>query len=161
VREKNKELQAGSWVHLRREVHDTGTNPKLEQQVDGPYRVVETDGRTFVIQHGEEQTLVSSDLVTPAPAPLGEMKVPRRDPTENERTPDGERAHVDTGDPEEKAEYVFEKILGVRQMANGTLRYRVRWYENERDSDTWEPANNLPESAIRRYHRRTRLPYSQ
>jgi hypothetical protein len=49
-REKNKELQAGSCVYLRREVHDTGTNPKLYQQVDGPYRVFETDGRTFVLQ---------------------------------------------------------------------------------------------------------------
>jgi hypothetical protein len=155
VREMNKELPAGSWVYIRREVHETGKNPKLDQQVDDPYRVVETDGRTFVLQHGEEQTRVSLDRVTPAPAPLGEMQVPRRDPTENERAPGGERAPVDAGDPEEEAEYVFEKILGVRQMADGTLRYRVRWYGYGRDSDTWEPANHLPESDIRRYHRRT------
>jgi hypothetical protein len=30
IREKNKELKAGSWVYLRREVHDPGTNPKLD-----------------------------------------------------------------------------------------------------------------------------------
>mgnify|MGYP003481424530 FL=1 len=46
-------------------------------------------------------------------------------------------------------------------MADGTLRYLVRWYGYGRDADTWEPAHHLPESAIRRYHRRTRLPYSQ
>ena len=82
VREKNKELQVGSWVYLRREVHATGTNPKLDQQVDGPYRVVETDGRTFVLQQGEERARVSSDRVTPAPAPLGNVRVPSRDPPE-------------------------------------------------------------------------------
>jgi hypothetical protein len=89
------------------------------------------------------------------------MKVPRRDPTENERAPVGECAPVDAGDPEEEAEYVFEKIVGVRQMADGTLRYLVLWYGYGRDSDTWEPANHLPELAVRRYRRRTRLPYSQ
>jgi hypothetical protein len=47
--EKNKELQAGSWVYLSREVHDTWTNPKLDQQVDGPYRMFETDGQNFVL----------------------------------------------------------------------------------------------------------------
>jgi hypothetical protein len=99
--------------------------------------------------------------VTPAPAPLEEVKVICRDPIENERTLGVERDPVDAGDPEEEAEYVFEKIVGVRQMADGALRYRVRWYGYGRDSDTWEPATHLPESAIRRYHRRTRLPYSQ
>jgi hypothetical protein len=34
--EKNKEMLSGSWVYLRREVHEAGRNPKLDDQVDGP-----------------------------------------------------------------------------------------------------------------------------
>jgi hypothetical protein len=50
VRLKNKELQIGSWVFVRKEVHDTGVNPKLDGQTDGPYRVLETDGQTLLLQ---------------------------------------------------------------------------------------------------------------
>jgi transposase InsO family protein len=49
VRLKNKELQIGSWVFVRKEVHDTGVNPKLDEQTDGPYRVLETDGQTLLL----------------------------------------------------------------------------------------------------------------
>jgi hypothetical protein len=143
---------------VRREVHDAGTNPKLDRQVDGPYRVVETDDRTFVLQKGEERARISSDRVTPAPAPLGETHTSGRDPREEESVTCADGAPEVAGIPGEEAEYVFEKISEVRQMADGSLRYRVRWYGYGRDSDTWEPANHLPESAIRRYHRRTRLP---
>jgi hypothetical protein len=55
VREKDKEFQAGSWAYERKEFHATGTNPKLYAQVDGPYRVLETDGLTFQIQQGEQK----------------------------------------------------------------------------------------------------------
>jgi hypothetical protein len=40
VKEKNKDVLPNSWVYLRREVHDVGQNPKLNDQVDGPYRVL-------------------------------------------------------------------------------------------------------------------------
>jgi hypothetical protein len=70
VREKKKQLQEGSWVYVRKEVHATGKNPKLYAQVDGPYRVLETDGRIFQIQQGEQKVRISSDRITPAPAPL-------------------------------------------------------------------------------------------
>jgi hypothetical protein len=35
IRKKNKELDAGSWVFVRREAHDKGVNPKLDDQADG------------------------------------------------------------------------------------------------------------------------------
>jgi hypothetical protein len=43
IKEKNKEVFSVSWVYLRREVHEAGRNPKLDDQVDGPYQVIETD----------------------------------------------------------------------------------------------------------------------
>jgi Chromo (CHRromatin Organisation MOdifier) domain len=65
------------------------------------------------------------------------------------------------GYPEHEAEYVVEMIVGVRQGADGKLRYRIRWYGYGRDDDTREPLEHLPEDLVRRYHRRTRLPYPQ
>jgi hypothetical protein len=48
IREKNNKLVVGSWVYVRRETHETthetGTNPKLGEEVDGPYQVLNTDG---------------------------------------------------------------------------------------------------------------------
>jgi hypothetical protein len=71
LREKDKEFQEGSWVYERKEFHATGTTPKLDAQVDGPYRVLETDGLTFQIQQGEQKVRVSSDRISPAPTPPG------------------------------------------------------------------------------------------
>jgi hypothetical protein len=35
INEKNNEVLSGSWVYLRRELHEAGRNPKLDDQVDG------------------------------------------------------------------------------------------------------------------------------
>mgnify|MGYP003561719933 FL=1 len=69
VKEKNKNVRRDSWVYLRREVHEVGRNPKLDDQVDGPFRVVETDGRVFKLRIGDDDVPVSSDRITPAPKP--------------------------------------------------------------------------------------------
>jgi Chromo (CHRromatin Organisation MOdifier) domain len=166
VREKNKEFQAGSWVYVRKEVHATGTNPKLDAQVDGPYRVLETDGRTFQIHQGEQKVRISSDRITPAPAPLGEVRpktliTPNSSPVTASDDASANEEENQAGYPEREAEYVVERIFGVRQGADGKLRYLIRWYRHGRDSDTWEPLEHLPEDLVRRYHRRTRLPYPQ
>jgi Integrase core domain/Integrase zinc binding domain/Chromo (CHRromatin Organisation MOdifier) domain len=168
VREKNKELPPGSWVYLRREVHETGVSPKLDDQVDGPFRVLEAEGRTFVLQQGEERVRVSSDRVTPAPTPLGESSLRSPPSTETATNPnltehprEPQVSNEEPSDQEDETEYVFEKIAGVRQEADGSLRYKVRWFGYGRESDTWEPVEHLPASAVRRYHRRTNLPYPQ
>jgi hypothetical protein len=43
IKEKNKEVLSRSWVYFRRKVQEAGRNPKLDDQVDGPYQVIETD----------------------------------------------------------------------------------------------------------------------
>ena len=60
-------------MFVRREVHETGTNPKLNEQVDGPYKVLQTDGRTFLLRIGDDHVRVSSDRLTAAPTPEGEL----------------------------------------------------------------------------------------
>jgi hypothetical protein len=62
IKEKNKDVLSGSWVYLRLEVHEAGRNPKLDDQVDGTYQVIETDGRVFKLRIGDDEVPVSSDL---------------------------------------------------------------------------------------------------
>jgi hypothetical protein len=96
---------------------------------------------------------ISSDRITPAPTPLAArhtfvvQEVPQPVPGIN-------------ADDSEGAKYVFEKIVGARRGTDGSLRYRIRWYGYSREEDTWEPATHLPSDAIRRYHRKTGIPYS-
>jgi Chromo (CHRromatin Organisation MOdifier) domain len=173
---------------VRREVHETGTNPKLDDQVDGPYKVVQTDGRTFVLRIGDDHILLSSDRITAAPTPEGELltSVDRRRTDEGaasgdipeEGTPTGDvdgSAHdkegaqtgelptedIHSGNWQTTDEYVFERIVGTKQADDGTMLYRVRWFGYTRDEDTWEPQEQLPISALRRYHRRIGLPMPQ
>jgi hypothetical protein len=74
VKEKNKDVLPNSWIYLRREVREVGRNPKLDDRVDGPYRVIETDGRVFKLRIGDEEVPVSSDRITPAPESADETQ---------------------------------------------------------------------------------------
>jgi Chromo (CHRromatin Organisation MOdifier) domain len=127
---------------------------------------METDGRTFQIQQGEQKVRISSNRITPAPAPLGEISpetliTPNSSPVSASDDASANEEGNQARHPEGEAEYVIERIVGVRQGADGKLRYRIRWYGYGRDDDTWEPLEHLPEDLVRRYHRRTRLPYPQ
>jgi hypothetical protein len=62
---------------------------------------------------------------------------------------------------EDETEYVFENISGVHHETDVILRYKIRWFGYWTEWDTWEPVEHLPASAVRRYHRRTNLPYPQ
>jgi hypothetical protein len=67
IKKKNKEVFSGSWVYLRREVHEAGRNPKLDDQVDGPYQLIATYGRVFKLRIVDYDLPVSSDRLTPTP----------------------------------------------------------------------------------------------
>jgi hypothetical protein len=41
----------------------------LDDQVDGPYKVVQKDGRTFLLRIGDNHISVSSDRITAATTP--------------------------------------------------------------------------------------------
>jgi Chromo (CHRromatin Organisation MOdifier) domain len=147
---------SGSWVYLRREVHEAGRNPKLDDQVDGPYQVIETDGRVFILRIGDEDVPVSSDRIKPAPVSDQEPR--------NREDPIGETARTvaaeDDDDEEEcyegapTEEFVFKRIAGMKKFNDGTLRYKVRWYGYGPEDDTWEPSAHLPAASLRRYHRK-------
>jgi hypothetical protein len=140
VREKNKNIPVGGWVYLRKEVQESGESPKLASQAEGPYQVLGTDGRTFALRKGADR-----DRVTPAPPPPETTGIPTQD-------------SVDEQTPRSEDEYVMEKIVGAKNIQGGGLRSRVRWYGYSSEEDTWEPAENLPENVVMRFHQRKGLP---
>ena len=187
VRLKNQSIEDGSFVYIRREVHDPGLNPKLDSPVDGPFEVVSNYGNTFLLRIADQLVRVSSDRVTPAPRlNTGEMTpaaVPSdedqaeppasgpEDPVaapakadepspDEEFEPDGGLANNRTADPtgEDEPEYVMEKIVGMKQIPTGGHLYKVRWYGYAPADDTWEPLEHLPPNVVRRYHKRIGLP---
>jgi hypothetical protein len=74
------ELDFGSWVFVRREVHDTGVNPKLDDQADCPFQILGSDGHVVILQQGADQVRVSADGVTPAPPPSPVSSTPQQAP---------------------------------------------------------------------------------
>jgi transposase InsO family protein len=148
VRPKNDALTEGSWVYTRKEVHDTGVNPKLDEQTEGPFQVISNDEHTLPLRIGDTMVRVSSDRVTPAPVPRSSLEETHtEDVTESSDLPETPvpADPSDEGKPEEpevmptngdEPEYVLEKILGARQLPDGSLRYRVRWYGYSRLDET-------------------------
>jgi Chromo (CHRromatin Organisation MOdifier) domain len=53
----------------------------------------------------------------------------------------------------------MERIFGARRMADVSLPYRILWYGYGREDDTWEPTTHLPTYVVKKFHRRTVLPY--
>jgi hypothetical protein len=159
VKEKNKDVLPNSWFYLRREVHEVGRNPKLDDHVDGSYRVIETDGRVFKLRIRDDDVPVSSDRITPAPESADDT--PARTSPVDDTPPAVDADENGVTNPEEddvvlEGEYVFERILtGMRQRNDGSIQYKVRWYGYGPTDDTWEPSAHLPEDALRRYYRRT------
>ena len=47
--------------------------------------------------------------------------------------------------------YEFEKIVDKMIGKDGKPEYRIRWMGCNKDQDTWEPPENLPEKLIRMY----------
>jgi Chromo (CHRromatin Organisation MOdifier) domain len=64
-----------------------------------------------------------------------------------------------TGAPLSEEEYVIERLRGAKQLPDGSYLYLVKWYGYSADESTWEPGQHLPEEMVRRYHKRTKLPY--
>jgi Chromo (CHRromatin Organisation MOdifier) domain len=158
VKENYKDVLPNSWVYLRREVHEVGRNPKLDEQVYGPYRIVETDGRVFKLRIGDDDVLVSSDRITPAPGSADDTPVQTNPVDDIPPTVDADEDGVTTPGEDDTAlegEYVFERITGMRQRSDGSIQYKVRWYGHGPSDDTWEPSAHLPKDALQRYHRRT------
>jgi hypothetical protein len=154
VRPKNLQISPGGWVYVRRELHEAGVNPKLLDQVDGPYEVVSNHDHTLLLQKGPHLVRVNSDRITPAP------QIPNADRGPQLDVPDEDATGLPPTDPmlgSSKEGHVVDRIVGLRKEQDGIPRYRVRWYGYGREDDTWEPWEHLPEPLVRSYDRRVGL----
>jgi hypothetical protein len=86
-------------------VHDTGVNPKLDDQAYGTFRVLWSDGHVFILQQGVDQVRVSADRVTPAPPPSPvsstTQQAPSPEPAENSESTPAADAQVPDDEKEE------------------------------------------------------------
>jgi hypothetical protein len=122
VRPKNSSLSKGSYVFVRREVHEPNVNPKLYQQVDGPYEVVSNDEHTHLLRMGDNFLRVSSHRVTPVPEQTG-SHAEERNPVTAHST-----EHSEATPQHEEPDYVIEKIVGAKLQNDGSHLHRIRWY---------------------------------
>jgi hypothetical protein len=169
VHPKNQEFPEGGWVYRRKEVYDVGVNPKLLDEVEGPFQVADNDDNTMLLRMGDHLVRVSSDRITPAPTPRVQTKeitysLDVSEPgTVDSDEPDLVARHAQKGahlgeySVEDDVEYVIDRIVGRRQEIDGTIRYRVQWYGYNRDADTWELEGNLPGPMVQIYNRRVGL----
>jgi Chromo (CHRromatin Organisation MOdifier) domain len=142
---------------VRRELYEAGVNPKLLDQVDGPYKVVSNDDQTLLLRKGPQLVRVNSYRITPAPQIPDAARGPPLD------APDEDATGVPPTDPmlESSEEgHVVDLVVGLRKEQDGIPRYRVRWYGYGRDDDTWEPREHLPEPLVRSYDQRVGLEWS-
>jgi Chromo (CHRromatin Organisation MOdifier) domain len=167
IRPKNNGIPESDLVYVRKEVYDVGVNPKLLDQVEGPFQVVDKDDHTLLLRMGDHLIRVSSDRITPAPTPrptsVGDpqpgsaVKPACKDIGRATMESDRDDSRLADASKEDDVEYVIDRIVGVRRESDGTHRYRVRWYGYGREDDTWEPEGNLPTPMVRSYNRRVSL----
>jgi len=134
-------VTSGDWVHLRNRTR----KHKLDPKVTGPYEVLETDGRTYLIDQDGLPYRVSGDHVVPA-GPV--------DPANRPKQP--QVAIPDALQPG-GSEFVFERFMDHTWDEEGVLWLLVRWFGYGPEDDTWQHSGRLPVAAVYRYCRRKRL----
>jgi len=110
--------------------------------VTGPYKVLETDGRTCLIDQDGLPNRVSGDHIVPSgPA----------DPANRPKQP-----QVSVPDELQNggSEFVLERFVDHTWDEEGVLWLLVRWLGYGLDEDTWQHSGRLPVAAVYRYWRR-------
>ena len=112
VRARLRNLEPGSYVYREIPVHPEGVNPKLAQQVEGPYKVIENCWPTIIIDDNGRAVRVNANRLVQAPTPIElqsgeqvsepESAPPRRESEEDRSLSD----HVDEtrGTPERESQ---------------------------------------------------------
>ena len=115
---------------------------KLSSKSYGPFRVISaTDNTATIDEHGIEH-VVSVDRLTVDPTGP-------QPPAESRERPTSPEPVNDTADQL----YVVDRLVDHRDTSTGR-QYKVRWYGYASKFDTFEPAANLPQHFVARYHRR-------
>jgi len=141
VRLRRVAVTSGDWLYLRNHTRKHKPDPK----VTGPYEVLETDGRAYLIDQDGLPYRVSGNHVVPAGVvdPASRPKQPQVD------IPDA----LQPGG----SEFVFERIVDHTWVEEGVLWLLVRWFGCGPEEGTWQHSGRLPVAAVYRYCRRKGL----
>ena len=143
VRPRRVSVTSGDWVNLQNQTRKHKLDPKLT----GPYEVLETDGRTYLVVQDGLPYRVSGDHVVPA-GPV--------DPASRPKQP--QVAVPDALQPG-GSEFVFEQFMDHKWDEEGVLWLLVRWFGYGPEDYTWEHSSRLPVAAVYWYCRcKGRLP---
>jgi len=141
VRPRRVPVKSGDYVYLRNHQRKHKLGPKAT----GPYEVLETDGRTFLLDQYGIPYRVSADHVVPAgPIPVGER-------------PSVPKLAVPEALREEGTEFVYEHFLGHSWDDDGVLWLKVSWFGYNEEEDTWQHSKRLPAADVYKYCRRKGL----
>lgn len=126
----------------------------MSSQAKGPFMVLRTNGQRFFIEAPTGEQTQSIDNVTRAPPPKAGDPVWKRA---------REARDAFNECPEETSRKdVFEQIVGHQWVEddNGKpdLDFRVRWFGQGPEGDTWHPEKGVPRAALLKYARKHKLP---
>jgi len=135
VRPRRVSVTSADWVYLRNHTR----KHKLNRKVTVPYEVLETSGRTYLIDQDGLPYRVSGDHVVPA-GPV--------DPASRPKQP--QVAVPDALQPD-GSEFVFERFVDHTWDEEGVLWLLVRWFGYGPEDDTWQHSGRLPVASMYRY----------
>jgi len=141
VRPRPVTVTSGDWVDLR----SHSRKRKLDPKVHGPCEVLETHGKTYLIDQDGLPYRVSGDHVVPA-GPADPASRPKQPQVE---IPDA----LQPGG----SEFVFERFVSHTWDEEGVLWSLARCFGYGSDDDTWQHSGRLPVAAVYRYCRRKGL----
>jgi len=148
VRPVNKDVHAGDWVFVYGHAR---TTYKLGTRVAGPYKVLSRGEGTFSLDIGGYPETASSDHVTAAPGPPGDLQTLLQNLGVPQDIVVPER-HQHTG-----KEFVWEVFLGHEVADDGTLRLWNCWWGYHPEEDTLELASRFDRRSVHQYMRRVGL----
>mgnify|MGYP003519284518 FL=1 len=148
VRSRN-EVLPGESVLVKKFLWEPGRSPKLSFPVAGPYPVLTVDGVQAVLKTRDGDQRVHLDRVIRCP-----MDLPPGVQFAQAERAGPSLANADWAD----IEYIVDRLVSHARDEEGTgFLIRVRWAGYDKGSDTWEPAENLPEKMLRSYERSKKL----
>ena len=90
VRQRLMDLKPGDYVYREIPEFPLGVSPKLASPVDGPYRVLDTDWPTVVVDVGGHPVRVNANRLVRAPTPRSSSEVSRLQLRDNAAQPERE-----------------------------------------------------------------------
>jgi hypothetical protein len=138
-------LKEGDSAYLlRKNIHTTRPNAKLDFKKLGPYKILKkVHTRSYKLQ-------------LPANGKRGRKQHDVFHIALLEKAPDNLRVNKDTPmpdiEPPEDDEYEVEKILKSRKQGNG-FQYLIKWKDYDETENTWEPTKHIPKQLIEEFRR--------